>query len=509
MLKSNRKFKQLPAGAVLAAVSLASLLAYVSSASSEPMNETRQPGTKLSLAQMLGLPHSNRVIMKFREGRRVRLSRDRFTGMTGGEAAAFSRVLSSLGVSQNTIRRLHAQSEVDLDRERDAAQAATRRELADLNLYYVIDLPPGVNAAILADRLNALPIVEFAEPGPVPAPPPTDIPPTSPDLRGSQGYKLSPPQGIGTPKTRAYPGSNGKGIKIVDIEYSWQLDHEDVELPSSRILTSGATLSDPFSSTNHGTAVLGEIVGRKNPYGVTGIVPTAKAWVAPANTSEFGYDPARAIGIATGLLKKGDVIIIEQQFSVCNSSSFGPLEWVQSVFDAVSAATAKGIVVVAAAGNGAVDLDGVSCAGKFDTTVRNSHAIIVGAGTSTDHSRLSFSSFGSRVDVQGWGQNVTTAGYGGAFDPGDIRQRYTLTFSGTSSATPIVAGSVVSIQGVLKACGLPPLTPDEMRNALVSTGTPQGTSLGGHIGPLPDIKEALDTTDAAGCLSSLATRRGF
>jgi subtilisin family serine protease len=177
----------------------------------------------------------------------------------------------------------------------------------------------------------------------------------------------------------------------------------------------------------------------------------------------------------------------------------------QSVFDAVSTATAKGIIVVAAAGNGAVDLDGANCQGKFDTSVRKTRANIVGAGSSTDHARLGFSSYGSRVDLQGWGQNVTTTGYGGAFDPGDSRQRYTHTFSGTSSATPIVAGAVLAIQGVVKQCGLPPLTPSQIRDAMVSTGTPQSPAVAGHIGPLPRIKQALLASAPGSCVSAATT----
>jgi len=112
-------------------------------------------------------------------------------------------------------------------------------------------------------------------------------------------------------------------------------------------------------------------------------------------------------------------------------------------------------------------------------------------GHPSSHARLSFSSYGSRIDVQGWGSGVTSTGYGDRFDPGDVRQRYTSGFSGTSSAAAIVAGSVASIQGALRARGEEPLTPLEMRTLLASTGTPQsGTQ---QIGPLPDIPNALAT----------------
>jgi hypothetical protein len=447
---------------------------------------------------------SNRVVVKFKEGSRVRLRAGRLSGLRSGEAASLSAALVGHRVPMRALRRLHARPEAELDAERAAGERDSGRRLADLNLYYVIDLPPGVSAAALADRLNRLSIVEYAEPGPVPAPPPVDIPPATPNLVANQGYRNAPPQGVGALDPVTTPGGDGRTLDVFDVEYSWRLDHEDLEVPASRIVLGGATASDPFGSTNHGTAVLGQIVGKRNAYGVTGIASAARAWVAPANTAEFGYDPARAIGLATGLAGRGDVIIIEQQYWVCDGANFGPLEWLQSVFDAVSAATAKGVVVVAAAGNGGVNLDDATCLNRFNRAVRNSRAIIVGAGSSTTRARLGFSSYGSRVDVQGWGENVTTAGYGDAFNPGDARQLYTNFFSGTSSATPIVTGAVLAIQGVIKACGLTPLSPVQMRRTLVTTGTPQSAAVAGRIGPLPRIRQALLATPAASCIPALS-----
>ena len=94
--------------------------------------------------------------------------------------------------------------------------------------------------------------------------------------------------------------------------------------------------------------------------------------------------------------------------------------------------------------------------------------------------------------MQGWGENVTTTGYGDAYNPtNDVRRYYTKSFNGTSSATPIVAGAVLVIQGVRKACGLPPATSLEMRDLLVRTGTRQGSPRSKHIGPLPNVQAAL------------------
>ena len=55
----------------------------------------------------------------------------------------------------------------------------------------------------------------------------------------------------------------------------------------------------------------------------------------------------------------------------------------------------------------------------------------------------------------------------------------------------MVMGAVLSIQGALRSCGVPPLNSVQMRDLLVATGTPQGGGVAGKIGPLPNIKRAV------------------
>jgi serine protease len=469
----------------------------------------RAPGAKQSYQSMRAMASVDRVVVKFREGARVRLVGSAFSGLTTPETGALAAVLSASGAGPTDVSRLHDLPEAKLDSQRAAAEAESGRKLADLNLYFTVKLPAGADAAAVADRLNALPFVEFAEPAPVPAPLPIDIAPTTPKFVSQQGY-LKPGPGVGALSGEEFPGGDGAGMRVVDLEYSWQFDHEDLELPSDRMLTGGQTASDPFNDTNHGTAVLGEMIAQTNRYGVTGIAPKAEAYVAAANTVEGRYNPSRAILVAGERLRRGDVLILEQQYWVCGyptgNNRYGPIETLQAVFDAVSTLTARGVIVTAAAGNGNVNLDAPECGTTFNRSVRDSGAIIVGAGAPSDRSRLSFSSYGSRVDVQGWGQSVTTTGYGALFNPGDIRQRYTSAFNGTSSATPIVTGAALAIQGVRKACGLKPLKPAEMRAAMIGTGAKQGGDLSTPIGPLPRIIRALKATDAKACVTALEAR---
>jgi serine protease len=465
----------------------------------------------MTLAQMQLVRSSNRVHVKLREGNVIRLSNGQLNGMSSTDADAWRNILAQRAIPAAGIRRLFTRPEANLESERQEGQLRSGKELPDLNLWFVIDLPSSANAAEVANALNNLDIVEYAEPERLPSPLPTDIAPPTPDFASSQTYKSAPPTGIGVPTLAEIPGSDGNGVTFADLEYSWRLDHEDLELSSTDMLVPfGETASDPFNDVNHGTAVLGVIRGQANSYGIAGLAPASAAYVVPTNYRS-GYNPAAAINHASsgaGVLRRGDIIIIEQQSGVCGSSCgagqahCGPLEGMQSVFDSISTATANGRVVLEAAGNGNVDLDSAACGTTFNRNIRDSGAIIVGAGSPIDRSRLSFSTYGSRVDVQGWGQNVTTTGYGDAFGPSnDERQRYTTAFAGTSSATSIVAGVALSVQGARLACGLPPLTSTQMRAALSSSGTPQAARTAGHIGPLPKIRGALMASPGgAACL---------
>jgi AcrR family transcriptional regulator len=430
----------------------------------------------------------NRVVLKFSEGSAVRLQAGRLVSRRGAALGAVAEVLRQAGIRPPALRRYFSSSERELDAWREGGQRRSGRALADLNLYFELEVPKRVRTAALCDALNALPVVELARPAARPLPPPADLPPITPNLVPEQGYRAAAPEGVGASDAARFPGTSGAGVSIADIEYEWVLAHEDLVLPTSSNIDS-ATPSNPFPDQgDHGTAVLGVLGARQNGYGVSGLAPAATLLVVPANTVQFGYDPARAVTLAAAVLEPGDVILLEQQTWAC-ADQLGPLEWIPVVFDAVAAATAQGIVVVAAAGNGAADLDAPSCNGWFDRDLRDSGAIIVGAGSPSTHARLSFSSYGSRVDVQGWGAGVTSAGYGDRFDPGDVQQRYTSGFSGTSSASALVAGAVAAIQGAVLAAGDLPLSALEMRNLLTSTGTPQsGTQ---QIGPLPNLPNAL------------------
>ena len=122
-----------------------------------------------------------------------------------------------------------------------------------------------------------------------------------------------------------------------------------------------------------------------------------------------------------------------------------PVEVQPDIFDAIRAGTDKGIVIIEAGANGWNDLDqfkdrkGKQVLNRNSKDFKDSGAIMVGAGSSSfPHERMWFSNYGSRIDVYGWGENVDTTT---AEQSRSAVNLYTSSFSGTSSASPIIAGA--------------------------------------------------------------------
>jgi len=325
-------------------------------------------------------------------------------------------------------------------------------------------------------------------------------PPTA-DFTGLQGYLGSAAAGVDAEYAWSI-GGNGAGITIYDVEYGWYQNHEDLSKALNAPLLLNPGDSAVFSSQDHGTAVLGELIADKDTKGVTGIAWGASIKLAPANTSNLGWNPANAILLAAADGLPGDVILVEQQTWVCGLGMLGPSEWEQPVFQAIQTATALGLVVVEAAGNGGVNLDQSACAGRFDRSAYDSGAIVVGAGqppaSGYDRQRESSSSwassYGSRVDAQAWGSGVMTTGYGDSYGFNewlDPQYFYTSSFKGTSSASPMVAASAAIIQGIAIQRNGAPLSPRQVRDLLVQTGSPQQGNTAEHIGPRPDLRQAI------------------
>jgi uncharacterized repeat protein (TIGR01451 family) len=446
----------------------------------------------------------DRIHVKFRQDTRVRVRDGRFVSLGEDDLSQLEDVLERYPEVVPT-RLFDARSEEELDAEKQRVERLSRREQGDKNLYVRLSFPakPLDEVGRLIDALNALDLVELAYPEPAEELDPDNH---TDDYRPFQGYRVGAPGGINADATRSVPGGRGENVQIIDIERWFNPDHED--LPAVTVYDNGDPLTAFAAPFDHGTAVLGQLFGLDNGFGVLGLADlAAPAFVSRADGTNNAIDVATANSVA------GDVILLEVQLAGANggctsASQVGcvAVEFVQANYDAIVTATSLGINVVQAAGNGSQDLDSAAYDATFGTRP-DSGSIIVGAGaadpdagvagnctpTAPPRGRLNFSTFGSRVDLHGWGECVTSTGYGNLQGSPDSDDAYTGRFGGTSSASPIVTAAVGIVSSIAQEQGTP-LTPTEVRDLLVATGTPQDTSaaaLAGNIGPLPDLASAL------------------
>jgi serine protease len=487
----------------------------------------REAALKTTAENPLEIDASDRaLVVKFHEGSLVRVREGRFAHDPAldnpYETARRARLgLSLAGIADtvaaanallegSTLRRMFNQDEESLAAERVEAEESTGEEYADLDLYARVETDSG-KAAELARQLNALPGIEIAYPAPVPSMPAVAAAPRT-VVNVTQGY-LDEQHGIAARFAWQFAGGRGKGTSFIDVEGGWDLDHEDLKPPfhsgGMNLLFDGAK--------NHGSAVLGVVAAQDNGFGAVGITPDARIGVH-STASLVGWWIAAAINDSAKDLGRGDVIIIEQHFglkafgflvagapnealSACDRNEsqrgFLPVEQWPLERDAIRAAVAKGIIVVEAAGNGTVNLDHASLGDTYSRR-RDTGAIFVGAGTSESHKPLCWSNHGARLDLQGWGEAVGTLGYGELRSSGDNRNGfYTQAFGGTSSASPIVAGAALAINGIRGARGMTKLDSREMRKLLRDTGTPQKPD-DQQIGPLPNLRDAILSFTTAG-----------
>lgn len=384
---------------------------------------------------------------------------------------------------------------------------------ANFFTYFAVVCPPGADPQEVAKTISAWPAVEQAYPAPKPQSPPAVNPDNDPRFP-FQGYLDPAPAGIDAefawdydPPGGGSGGGDGGGpaidLRFVDLEQGWVLDHEDL-VAKGITLISGENLYYHY----HGTAVLGEVTAVDNTIGCIGITPNlASVRVVSEWRDESTYDTADAILSALDVLNFGDVLLLEAQTNY-GSYSKVPVEVYAATFDVIRLGSALGVIIVEAAGNGANDLDTLSFGGygqmlnRSSDDFRDSGAIMVGAATSAaPHSRMSFSNYGSRIDCYAWGENVNTL----TGSPG-VTNDYTATFSGTSSASPIVSGAALAVQGILHTNPGYRFGPYQMR-ALLSNefiNTPSANPNSDRIGVMPDLGAILG--EALGMLPDIYIR---
>ena len=477
--------------------------------------------------------------------------------VTGADTTSLQKLLKKKKIS---LSPLFGKSEEAIKSEAETTASNPNSEQLHQHLFYYVEAPDAekeeLRDILLEDELiEGAYIKPFGEPPIAPdlADPeeseimePEDAAPALPsNFTARQGYLNAAPEGIDARYAWTLPGGKGSNVRIIDCEWGWRFNHIDLRGNQGGVLSGTNSSSD-----NHGTAVLGEYSGDPNSFGISGICPDA--WAAAV---AFSQPTAMAIRTAADRLRPGDIILLEihragpkNNFQARNDQDgYIAIEWWPDDYEAIRYAVNKGIIVVSAAGNGGENFDTAIYNTKpsgfpswwknpFKRDPLDSGSILVGAGApppnthgrnhGEDRSRLGFSNYGAAIDAQGWGREVTSTGYGDLWkDPADPNNRdkwFTDTFSGTSSASPIVVGALGCVQGYLKAHGRIPLTPSRARQLLRSTGSPQQSTAGRpasqRIGNRPNLRQMIAAvrstnswvgTQFTGRLNARQTRRWF
>jgi serine protease len=493
-------------------LTLAIALCIAADAHGASITPARAPPMSKSAALALASSAESydRIVLKFREGSGVRLvdgSLQLPPNASSQDRLQLQQIGSVLRAAGMSPRALFSRSMAELDRRRERIARESARPLADLNLYVkLIGTQPGAPSGRVRtlQQLNQFLLVEVAyfespmsilndaiPPGPGDLAPPG----ITPILVQYQDYLDPAPVGVGAIPSWARAGGKGQGVHVIVYDNAYRQTHED--MPALFYATSENPVSD-----SHGTAVIGIIAARDNHIGMKGIAHGAA--VGFQRAASGGNSVADALMDAADQLDDGDVLLTEIARKVnalgfacpCNPTQANsvPIEFYPAEYDVVAAMTADGITVVETAGNGCVDFDSAT----FDEMVGNpgsdSGAIWVGAGQSAARAPMCYSNSGARVNLHAWGESVAALAFLredeiAIFDKGPDRV-YGPNFGGTSSAGAIVAGVVASLQGQVKADSGSPLTPAEVRDVLIDTGTAQTGELGRPIGPQPDLEAA-------------------
>ncbi len=457
-------------------------------------------------------------------------------GLTMKTAAPTLSVVEALRADGLELRPLFARTRAQGIKKLGTAapllpETMPRGSGADLEAYFTVDVPDAEMldvAARLRKREGVL--AAYVKPPAEPAmlntmmPSLSEPPSSTPDLTGRQAYRDPAPGGVDAVWAASQPGGTGEGISIIDVEGAWRFTHEAFRSnPGGDLSGMRKDLPDPdlLGWRNHGTAVVGTIFGLGGGEGITGIAPGVRL----RGISIFPNGTAPAIRTAADILHPGDIILVEahrpglryQYQSRNDQKGYIPVEWWPDDYAAIAYATGRGVIVVAAAGNGAENLDdpfydspdpgfGVGWGNPFKRGTRDSGSILVGAGApppgthgrdcGPDRSHLAFSNHGESVDAQGWGREVTTTGYGDLQGGPDEDCWYTDRFSGTSSASPIVVACLACAQGFRRAHGRLLLDPGTARQLLRATGTPQEPTVPGQpiterIGSRPNLRDLM------------------
>lgn len=224
---------------------------------------------------------------------------------------------------------------------------------------------------------------------------------------------------VNTSKAQQY--SKGEGVKICLIDSGIELSHQEFngKIKSSINLIDKTVGIDEFG---HGTAIAGLLVGDN-----IGIAPDAELYFAKVLNKD-GNGSFRNIidGINYAINIKADILCM----SLGTQSELPP-----PILRKIKQAYKDGMIIVCASGNNG--------SRELDYPARLEEVIAVG-GFNKDMQRSTFTNYNSELDILAPSTDVLSSYKDGKY----------CMMSGTSMATPIVAGAIAIIKSYYKEQGV-------------------------------------------------------
>jgi subtilisin len=256
----------------------------------------------------------------------------------------------------------------------------------------------------------------------------------------------------------AWKVTKGKGATVAVLDTGVDHNHRDLKLQIKASKDFTGSRSGDADVQGHSTHCCGIIAAAENGVGMVGVAPECTLLVGKVlGDNGSGLSSWIAAGIDWSVEQGADVI----------SMSLGSPTEDARIKAAVDRAVAKGVIVIAAAGN----------EGPREGTVGfpgGSAGVVCVAAVDSNEKTASFSSRGRQVVVAAPGVNIRSC------YPGD---RFA-TMSGTSMATPYVAGCAALYVSRCKALGIKPTPADfadrlsKASKDLAPTGRDTGTGFG-------------------------------
>lgn len=444
------------------------------------------------------------LVVKFRDSLKIRCNGTGKLQVTG--VGLLDPEISALAVTFRPWLETDPEKLQDLQ---NRASAHSRRTQPDLAGFMVAE-PEDATLEALSKYAKALQVlkcveyVEFLAAAPTLTsvkPPSTQGPPG--DLSGDQGWRLADGLDFDSANSR---GALGAGVRYTDVQGGWFTDHDDlkgssglsvVEHEPNRTMVPLPPVL--WRMVDHGTATIGIAAAQHNGFGMDGGAPEGTFFVYQTYNSSPPHRHATAVCNAIADSDFGDIVNLSiAEYSISAHSGI-PWEYPQCNWDIIRTGSDAGVIICGSAGNTGSDLDH----GDFDIyDFGDSGAIVVGSGEPTAAHNWAGTNHGSRVHVHAWGDGVATLGYGDLHPATQTSGQpvagyvdaYTDTYSGTSSASPLVSAGALALQSYAIAQGRAPLDGREMRLLLKSTGELPATSTQ-IIGEQPDLDAALDLLD--------------